>query len=223
MGGSDPLIVLEDAPLEAALDSALFGRMFNAGQCCVGSKRLIVVGTERGKAFLDGFVKRLATLNAGDPVNPTTTLAPLSSEKALNLLIDQIDLAKKGGAKIVLGGNRINRPGYFMEPTVLTDINENNPIFTQELFGPVAAFYVVNNEREAIELANATPYGLGASVLRRTSNAVGLLQRKSKAGWCSSTNQPGLLRNCPSAEQRIQALVVNCPSAAFMSLPTKSW
>lgn len=164
MGGSDPLIVLEDAPLEATLDSAVFGRMFNAGQCCVGSKRIIVVGKERGKAFLDGFVKRLATLNAGDPVNPATTLAPLSSEKALNLLIDQIDLAKKGGAKIVLGGNRINRPGYFLEPTVLTDINENNPIYTQELFGPVAAFYVVNNEREAVELANATPYGLGASV-----------------------------------------------------------
>jgi succinate-semialdehyde dehydrogenase / glutarate-semialdehyde dehydrogenase len=164
MGGSDPLLVLEDAPLEATLDSAVFGRMFNAGQCCVGSKRIIVVGKERGKAFLDGFVKRLATLNAGDPVNPATTLAPLSSEKALNLLIDQIDLAKKGGAKIVLGGNRINRPGYFLEPTVLTDINESNPIYTQELFGPVATFYVVNSEREAIELANATPYGLGASI-----------------------------------------------------------
>jgi succinate-semialdehyde dehydrogenase/glutarate-semialdehyde dehydrogenase len=164
MGGSDPLLVLKDAPLEATLDSAVFGRMFNTGQCCVGSKRIIVVGKERGKAFLDGFVKRLATLNAGDPVNPATTLAPLSSEKALNLLLDQIDLAKKGGAKIVLGGNRINRPGYFLEPTVLTDINENNPIYSQELFGPVAGFYVVNNEREAIELANATPYGLGASI-----------------------------------------------------------
>jgi succinate-semialdehyde dehydrogenase / glutarate-semialdehyde dehydrogenase len=164
MGGSDPLIVLEDAPLESTLDSALFGRMLNAGQCCVGSKRIIVVGKERGKAFLDGFVKRLASLNAGDPVSPATTLAPLSSEKALNLLLDQIDLAKKGGAKIVLGGNRIDRPGYFLEPTVLTNITESNPIYTQELFGPVAGFYVVNNEREAIELANATPFGLSASI-----------------------------------------------------------
>ncbi len=88
MGGSDPLIVLEDAPLEPTLDSALFGRMFNNGQCCVGSKRIIVVGQERGKAFLEGFVKRMASFNAGDPLNPATTLAPLSSEKALNLLID---------------------------------------------------------------------------------------------------------------------------------------
>jgi succinate-semialdehyde dehydrogenase / glutarate-semialdehyde dehydrogenase len=164
MGGSDPLIVLEDAPLESTLDNALFGRMFNAGQCCVGSKRIIVVGKERGKAFLDGFVKRMASLNAGDPVSPATTLAPLSSEKAINLLLDQIDLAKKGGAKIVLGGNRIDRPGYFLEPTVLTNITESNPIYTQELFGPVAGFYVVNNEREAIELANATPFGLSASI-----------------------------------------------------------
>jgi succinate-semialdehyde dehydrogenase/glutarate-semialdehyde dehydrogenase len=164
MGGSDPLIVLEDAPLEPTLDSAFFGRMFNTGQCCVGSKRIIVVGQARGKAFLDGFVKRMASISAGDPMNQATTLAPLSSEKALNLLLDQIEQAQKGGAKIVLGGKRIDRPGYFLAPTVLTDINVNNPIYTQELFGPVAAFYVVDSEEQAIELANATPFGLGASI-----------------------------------------------------------
>lgn len=164
MGGSDPLIVLEDAPLESTLDSALFGRMFNTGQCCVGSKRIIVVGQARGKVFLEGFVKRMASFNAGDPKDPTTNLAPLSSEKALHTLLDQIDQAKKAGATIVLGGNRIDRPGFYLAPTVLTEINENNPIYTQELFGPVAAFYVVDSEEEAIELANATPFGLGASV-----------------------------------------------------------
>ena len=189
MGGSDPLIVLEDAPLESTLDSALFGRMFNTGQCCVGSKRIIVVGKERGKDFLDGFVKRMAFLNAGDPVNPATTLAPLSSEKALNLLLDQIDLAKKGGAKIVLGGNRIDRPGYFLEATVLTDINESNPIYTQELFGPVAAFYVVNSEHEAIQLANATPYGLGASVFTADMDRGRAIAAKIESGMVF-INQP---------------------------------
>lgn len=164
MGGSDPLIVLEDAPLESTLDSALFGRMFNTGQCCVGAKRIIVVGQVRGKVFLEGFVNRMATFNAGDPMSPATTLAPLSSEKALNLLLDQIDQAQKGGAKIILGGNRIDRPGFFLAPTVLTDIQANNPIYTQELFGPVAGFYVVDSEEKAIELANATPFGLGASI-----------------------------------------------------------
>lgn len=164
MGGSDPLIVLEDAPLEPTLDSALFGRMFNTGQCCVGSKRIIVVGQDRGKAFLGGFVKRMAAFNAGDPMNPVTTLAPLASEKALNLLLDQIDQAQKGGARIELGGHRVDRPGYFLAPTVLTGIDKNNPIYTQELFGPVAALYVVDTEALAIELANATPFGLGASI-----------------------------------------------------------
>lgn len=164
MGGSDPLIVLKDAPLEPTLDSALFGRMFNTGQCCVGSKRIIVIGQDRGKAFLDGFVKRMAVYNAGDPMHPATTLAPLASEKSLNLLLDQIDQAQQGGAKIVVGGHKIDRPGYFLAPTVLTDIDKNNPVYTQELFGPVAAFHVVDTEAQAIELANATPFGLGASI-----------------------------------------------------------
>lgn len=164
MGGSDPLVVLEDAPLESTLDSALFGRMFNAGQCCVGSKRIIVVGKERGNAFLDGFIQRMASLEPGDPEDPKTTLGPLASEKALNLLLDQIRLAKRDGGKIALGGGRIDRPGFYLEPTVLTHITQDNVIYTQELFGPVAAFYVVENEGEAIDLANATPFGLGASV-----------------------------------------------------------
>lgn len=164
MGGSDPLIVLEDAPMEATLDSTLFGRMFNTGQCCVGSKRIIVIGKVRGRIFLDGFVQRMASLKAGDPHDPKTTLGPLASEKALNILLNQIALAKQAGGKVALGGKRIDRPGFYLEPTVLTDIGQNNPIFTQELFGPVASFYTVENEEEAIRLANATPFGLGASV-----------------------------------------------------------
>jgi len=164
LGGSDPLIVLEDAPLESALDGALFGRMFNAGQCCVGCKRLIVVGKERGEAFLKGFVERMQALTPGNPQDPGTTLGPLSSARALSLLLEQIELAKKHGATVALGGSRVDRPGFFLEPTVLTNVTADNPIYTQELFGPVAAFYVVDSEAEAIELANATPYGLGASV-----------------------------------------------------------
>jgi succinate-semialdehyde dehydrogenase / glutarate-semialdehyde dehydrogenase len=164
MGGSDPLIVLEDAPLDSTLDSALFGRMFNCGQCCVGSKRIIVVGRDRGKAFLEGFGGRLAVLEAGDPMVPATTLAPLASEKALNLLLDQIERARRAGATILRGGRRIERPGFFLQPTVITGIDKNNPIYTQELFGPVTAFFVVETEREAIALANDTSYGLGASI-----------------------------------------------------------
>lgn len=164
MGGSDPLIVLEDAPLESTLNSALFGRMFNTRQCCVGSKRIIVVGKERGKEFLDGFIQRMAALKAGDPEDPETTLGPLSSEKTLNVLLHQIARAKQDGGKVVLGGRRIDRPGFYLEPTILTGINQDNAIHAQELFGPVASFQVVENEEAAIWLANATPFGLGASI-----------------------------------------------------------
>jgi len=164
LGGSDPVIVLEDAPIDAALDIAYSGRMLNNGQSCVASKRIIVVGKKRGEAFLDGFVQRMKKLSAGDPADPTTTLAPVSSERALNLLLAQIETAKKGGATIALGGKRIDRPGFYIEPTVLTNITATNPIYTEELFGPVASFYVVQDEAEAIDLANATPFGLGASV-----------------------------------------------------------
>jgi succinate-semialdehyde dehydrogenase/glutarate-semialdehyde dehydrogenase len=164
LGGSDPLIVLEDAPLEATLDSALFGRMFNAGQCCVASKRIIVVGKERGEAFIEGFAKRMKSLKVGDPDDPDTTLGPLSSERALNLLLEQISAAKRDGARVVFGGGRIDRPGFYLQPTILTDITKDNAIYRQELFGPVASLYVVDSEEEAIALANDTPFGLGGSV-----------------------------------------------------------
>jgi succinate-semialdehyde dehydrogenase/glutarate-semialdehyde dehydrogenase len=164
LGGSDPFIVLEDAPLEPTLDNALWGRMNNTGQSCVAAKRFIVVGKQRGKEFLEGLKVRMSALKVGDPNDPCTKLGPVSSEKALKGLLHQIDLAKKNGAKVVIGGNRIARPGFYIEATILTDITKDNPIYSQELFGPVASVYVVKTEDEAIELANATPFGLGGSV-----------------------------------------------------------
>jgi succinate-semialdehyde dehydrogenase/glutarate-semialdehyde dehydrogenase len=164
LGGSDPFIVLEDAALESAIDSAVFGRMFNTGQSCIASKRIIVVEKNRGKAFLEGFVQKMSAFEAGSPDDPKTTLGPISSERAMNLLIEQIGAAEKGGAKVVTGGGKIDRPGFYLQPTVLTDIDENNAIFKQELFGPVASFYVVDSDEEAIALANATPFGLGGAV-----------------------------------------------------------
>ncbi|MGF6931301.1 succinate-semialdehyde dehydrogenase/glutarate-semialdehyde dehydrogenase [Paraburkholderia sp. UCT70] len=164
LGGSDPFIVLEDAPLDWAIQSAVAGRMLNAGQCCVGSKRIIVVGKTRGDAFLEGFAKQMVTLAPGDPADPATAVAPLSSERALQLLLEQIDRAASHGARIVCGGKRVERPGFFLQPTVLIDISPQNPVFAEELFGPVAAFHIVEDEAAAIVLANGTPYGLGASV-----------------------------------------------------------
>ncbi|HEY0339573.1 MAG TPA: aldehyde dehydrogenase family protein, partial [Steroidobacteraceae bacterium] len=164
LGGSDPLIVLEDAPLEPTLDNALWGRMNNTGQSCVASKRVIVVGKERGALFLSGLKARMGSLRAGDPRDSSTTLGPVSSEKALEGLLRQIDTAKRAGARVALGGARMSRPGFYLEATILTDISADNPVYVQELFGPVVSFYVVESEAAAVRLANATPFGLGGSV-----------------------------------------------------------
>jgi succinate-semialdehyde dehydrogenase/glutarate-semialdehyde dehydrogenase len=164
LGGSDPFIVLEDARLETTLDSAILGRLLNAGQSCVAAKRFIVVGKDRGSEFLDGLVGRMKSIKIGDPKDPQTTLGPVSSERALLGLLDQVTAAKASGARVVLGGNRIDRPGFFMEPTIVTDIDRHNPLYLQETFGPVASFFVVENEDEAVALANATTFGLGGSI-----------------------------------------------------------
>jgi succinate-semialdehyde dehydrogenase / glutarate-semialdehyde dehydrogenase len=164
LGGSDPLIILEDADLDHAVQSAVFGRMFNTGQSCVGSKRIIVVGKDRGNAALRAFTEHMAGLQAGDPADPSTTLGPVSSARALDLLLEQVESAQKDGAQVVVGGVRIDRPGFYLEPTVLTGIDAANSAYTTEFFGPVASFYVVDTEEEAISLANDTPFGLGASV-----------------------------------------------------------
>jgi len=189
LGGSDPLIVLEDADLKHALAGALVGRMFNTGQSCVSSKRIIVVGQERGETFLREFSDVLGSLQAGDPANPETTLGPLSSEKALDLLLDQIRIAKDGGAQVILGGDRINRPGYYLEPTILTGIDQKNPASVLEFFGPVASFYVVDTEDEAIEVANATPFGLGASVFTNDVDRGRRVARQIESGMVY-INQP---------------------------------
>jgi succinate-semialdehyde dehydrogenase / glutarate-semialdehyde dehydrogenase len=164
LGGSDPLIVLEDAPVEPTLANAIWGRMNNTGQSCVAAKRVIVVGAERGKLFLDGLAGRMSALRSGDPLDPETTLGPVSSESAMTGLLEQIATARSAGARVVTGGGRVDRPGFYVEATVLTDISESNPIYTQELFGPVLSVYVVDSEEEAITVANATPFGLGGSV-----------------------------------------------------------
>lgn len=164
LGGSDALIVLEDAPIEATVQNAMVGKMNNCGQSCVATKRMIVVGEERGRLFLAAMTTAMQSLVAGDPLDPATTLAPVSSETALQGLLRQIEAAEAAGARIALGGKRIDRPGSYLEPTIIADIAPDNPVFAQEIFGPVLSFHVVADETAAIKLANATPFGLGGSV-----------------------------------------------------------
>jgi succinate-semialdehyde dehydrogenase/glutarate-semialdehyde dehydrogenase len=166
LGGSDAFIVLEDADLEHAVKWAVWGRMYNAGQTCCAAKRFIVV-EEIADKFLEKFRAKLAALKPGDPMDERTTLGPLSSESALLDLAKQVDGAISHGAKVLLGGKRIDRPGSFMEPTILTDIEPNNPAFREEFFGPVALFFRVKDEDAAIALANDCDFGLGGSVFTK--------------------------------------------------------
>jgi succinate-semialdehyde dehydrogenase/glutarate-semialdehyde dehydrogenase len=164
LGGSDPAIIMPGAPLEHALDQCTMGRLYNSGQGCVNIKRVIVIGTERGEKALAGLKDRFTAVKVGDPTDESTVLGPLVSETALNGLLKQIEAAKAAGGRIVFGGHRVDRPGFFLEPTIITDISEDNPLYREEAFGPVLSFYVVDTEEEAIKLANATPYGLGGYV-----------------------------------------------------------
>ena len=163
LGGSDAFIVLEDADLERAVKAAVMGRMGNAGQACTASKRFIVVES-LADAFLAQFQAALANFKPGDPMHKDTTLAPLSSEGALKHLLEQVERSVENGARVVTGGSRIDHPGAFMQPTILTDIDTNNPAYSEEFFGPVALFFRVADENAAIALANDSPFGLGGSV-----------------------------------------------------------
>ncbi|UKZ72733.1 hypothetical protein TrVFT333_000367 [Trichoderma virens FT-333] len=164
LGGSDPFIVLEDADLDEAVQIAFQGRMENMGQICVALKRHIVVGRERGEKFKEGLVKLIKGMKVGDPRDRSTTIGPLYAEAGVVNIMRQIEEAKAAGATVVVGGKRIDRPGAYVEPTLITNISRENPLFLEETFGPVASLYVVDTEEEAIELANATPYGLGGAV-----------------------------------------------------------
>jgi succinate-semialdehyde dehydrogenase/glutarate-semialdehyde dehydrogenase len=163
LGGNDPFIVLEDADLDQTIPLAVKGRMVNAGQSCVASKRFIVVEAVAEK-FLTGFKTQLSALKIGDPMDEETTLAPLSSEEAAVQLQQQVQASIDAGATVLLGGDRPDREGAYFNPTLLTDVTPEMPTFDQELFGPVATVYVVKDEAAAIELANHSCYGLGGSV-----------------------------------------------------------
>src|ERR1700740_745633 len=168
LGGSDAFIVLDDADMDLAIRWAVWAKMNNTGQSCVAAKG-VILDDKIADTFIARFKEELKKFVPGDPMDEHTTLAPLSSERALQTALEQIEVATKNGAKVLLGGKRIDRPGYYLEPTILTDIGCRNPAFYQEFFAPVALIFRVQDERSAIQLANDSPFGLGGTVI--TSDA----------------------------------------------------
>lgn len=163
LGGNDAFIVLADADVDQAVKWAVWAKMNNMGQCCVAAKRFIIVEKLHDR-FLAQFQTALAAFTPGDPMDPATTLAPLSTEAALLTLLGQVKRAVTKGATLALGGKRIARPGSYMQPTILTNIKPTNSAYREEFFGPVALFFRVKNEDEAVALANDSDFGLGGSV-----------------------------------------------------------
>ncbi|MFP4330187.1 MAG: NAD-dependent succinate-semialdehyde dehydrogenase [Spirochaetaceae bacterium] len=163
LGGSDPFIVFRDADIEAAVEAAVTSRMINAGQSCIAAKRFLI---EQGvyQEFLDRFARRFTSLRVGHPLDLETQVAPLAREDLLDNLHRQVAESRAAGAELCCGGEQYDSQGYYYRPTVLTNVTPQMPVFTEETFGPVAPIMPFRDMEEAVELANMSDYGLGASV-----------------------------------------------------------
>jgi succinate-semialdehyde dehydrogenase/glutarate-semialdehyde dehydrogenase len=166
LGGADAFVVLDDADVEKAAKWAVFGRHWNAGQVCCSSKRIIVVEAVYD-AFIAKYAAGVAALKAGDPLDPATTLAPLSSQGAADGVRKQVEEAVAHGANATLIGAEVPSQGAFVRPVLLTGLTHDNPAYYWEFFGPVSLVFKARDEAEAIEIANDSPFGLGGSVFTR--------------------------------------------------------
>jgi succinate-semialdehyde dehydrogenase / glutarate-semialdehyde dehydrogenase len=162
LGGSDPFIVMPSGDFESTLRTAIKARTINNGQSCIAAKRFLVAD-EVYDEFLRQFVEGMRALKVGDPFDETTEIGPLATEHILQGVHEQVQKSIAAGAKLLTGGNRIYGPGFFYEPTVLVDVPSDSPAYREEIFGPVASFFRVRDAADAIEIANDTSFGLGAS------------------------------------------------------------
>jgi succinate-semialdehyde dehydrogenase/glutarate-semialdehyde dehydrogenase len=181
LGGSDPFIVLDDANLEMAVKWAVWGRLLNCGQGCACSKRFIAVEAVYDR-FLAGLKEAIRDCVIGDPMDKATQLGPLSSERAWKLLQDQIKRAVDSGATLVAGGKAIDRPGFYLQPTILADLRRENPVSREEFFGPVFLVFKAKDEEEAVALANDTDFGLGSTIFSEDVKRAHALARRLDAG-----------------------------------------
>jgi acyl-CoA reductase-like NAD-dependent aldehyde dehydrogenase len=187
LGGSDPFIVCEDADIEKASNGAVKGRFINCGQSCIASKRFIVVKNVANE-FIEKFVQKTEKLKVGDPLSDDTDIGPLVNASGLQKIDSQVKESVKEGAEVLTGGEHIGKKGYFYRPTVLKNVNPKMQIAQEEVFGPVAPIIVTDNEVEAIELANDSEYGLGASIWTQDLDKAERLSSSVESGIVSVNN-----------------------------------
>jgi succinate-semialdehyde dehydrogenase/glutarate-semialdehyde dehydrogenase len=181
LGGSDPFILMPSADLDAALKTGVAARIQNTGQSCIAAKRFIVAEQVHDR-FLNDFVAKMRALKVGDPLDPETEIGPLATEAILRGVDEQVRKSIAAGAKLLTGGKRIDRPGFFYEPTVLADIPRESPAYHEEIFGPVASFFRATDAAEAIRIANDSSFGLGASAWTNDDAEKELFTRELEAG-----------------------------------------
>ncbi len=181
LGGSDPFIILNDANIKEAVKDGVTARILNNGQSCIAAKRFIMV-EEIANEFETEFVKRMKELVVGDPMDDNTELGPIAREDLLEELDWQVKETVKQGGKILTGGERVDREGAFYQPTVLRNVKKGMLAYSEELFGPVAIMIRAKDENDAIEIANDTPFGLGASIWTSNIKKAKILTKQIDSG-----------------------------------------
>lgn len=187
LGGSDPFIVCSDADIDKASTGAVKGRFINCGQSCIASKRFFIV-KNLAKEFIEQFVQKVEKLNVGDPMSESTDIGPLVNADGLHRIDTMVKDAVSKGARVLTGGKMLKDKGYFYAPTILDNVTPEMMVAREEVFGPVAPVTVVENEDEAIRLANSSQYGLGASIWTKNLEKAEKLSRLIESGIVSVNN-----------------------------------
>ncbi|HLR24878.1 MAG TPA: NAD-dependent succinate-semialdehyde dehydrogenase [Fodinibius sp.] len=184
LGGSDPYLILDDADIEQAAETCVASRLTNSGQSCIAAKRFIVT-KQNYDAFLNAVVSEMKKRQTGDPFDKENDIGPMARIDLRDQLHDQVQQSIEAGADCILGGQIPDRDGAFYPPTVLTNISEGMPAYSEELFGPVATIIKAEDEEEAIRIANDTGFGLGAAVFSEDAErAEQIAARQLEAGCC---------------------------------------
>jgi acyl-CoA reductase-like NAD-dependent aldehyde dehydrogenase len=187
LGGSDPFIVCEDADIEKTSTGAVKGRFINCGQSCIASKRFIVV-TSVAKEFIERFVQKTEKLKIGDPLSDDTDIGPLVNAKSLNNMESLVTDSVREGAEIITGGERAYSKGFYYRPTIMKNVSPKMNIATVEVFGPIAPIITVEDENEAMKIANDSKYGLGASIWTQDLDKAEKLSRAVESGIVTVNN-----------------------------------
>ena len=187
LGGSDPFIVCEDADIEKASTGAVKGRFINCGQSCIASKRFIVT-KKIASEFIEEFVTKTEKLKVGDPLSDDTDIGPLVNANSLSNIESLVAKSVRQGAEVMTGGERTNSKGFFYRPTILKNVSPKMDIATEEVFGPLAPVITVENEKDAMKIANDSKYGLGASIWTQDLEKAEMLSRTIESGIVTVNN-----------------------------------